>query len=138
MKTRYFIYCLTIVAVLFTKCKKEEEDYCAKWIGDWDFVTIVRDYYNTVVYDTIYYSGKIIRGNSKDELIFQYTPDDEILTEIFNNGGIFVPSCPCAGHSGWRCARGYFEGNDKVDLFYALEYKYNRSHRIIGTRKGKK
>jgi len=85
MKTKHFIFVLIAVAVLFTTCKKDD-DCCAKYIGDWDFVTVVSIIENStfIVKDTIYYSGTIIRGNDKNHLIIQFTENNVITVHVIS------------------------------------------------------
>jgi len=133
-----------VILLFFSGCDKDIRD---KYIGDWDFITEFKTekciYFDGYLHeleiireDTIYFSGKIILGNSENELLFHYTQNDDISTFINKNGGIYVPDYPCPGSA---CTRGNFEGNNKVYLYFGWNYGDSiQSQSIIGTKKGGK
>jgi len=131
---RITLFAATAIPLLFfTGCEKDNR---SKYIGDWEFVTEkilyqrdsigyrVMEWGDTVTHyseyvqigcDTVYYSGKISVGNLEDELIIQFTENDEVFVHINKEREIWqtFPSFYSTCH---RCSFGKFEKKDKLYL----------------------
>jgi len=119
-KITKIITATAVILLLFGGCKKD--DIRDKYTGDWDFITEKATYeqddlnnYELVRKDTVYYSGKINLGNLEDQLIIQFTENDEVLVAIDTKGKIWqaFPSYYLTCH---KCAFGEFEKKDKMYL----------------------
>jgi len=138
-KIRLTLVVATVVILFFfSGCDKDIRD---KYTGDWEFVTEKQwqTYKGGVIIttkcDTLYYTGSITSGSSEHELLIQYTKSDVITTFIDKKGGIYVPSCPCAGYA---CTRGDFEGENRMNLHFGFNWDYQENrevHKIVGTKK---
>jgi len=114
MKPQHFFYCLAIITIIFTACKKDK-DYSNKWTGEWDFV-VIDGYHHfnpdgppSSGEDTVYYLGKISLGNADKELNIKYTGTSSIILNVNEYGelsGFPTPYC-----------HGKFEGVDKIHLY---------------------
>lgn len=84
--------CILIFVILLVLggCKKKPFDYRNKYIGDWKFnVHIIEQNMDSVgsnVNDTFVYVGNIEYGTSSDEILINYTSDDDVMLEIDKNG----------------------------------------------------
>ena len=127
---------IILLLFLIMGCDKYHRD---RYTGNWDFVT-KRNIYtfdgSEYVFDrsdTIYYSGKITSGNLENQIIINYTENDEITASIDDDGTtVWTNYYPCA-----RCPSGSFEKKDKVSLNLVIYNKiYGRiNDKITGRKK---
>ena len=112
-KIKLTIATTAILLLFFTGCDKDIRN---KYIGDWEFITKIDsaqfDYdlndWIPLGFDTISYFGKITRGKYNDELIIQYTKQNEVTVWINHNGNLWT--------SLYGTSSGCFEGKDKMYL----------------------
>ena len=80
------------------------------------------------------YLGKIIQGNYNDELIIQYTEQNEVIAWINHNGNLWTSIYSIAGSDG---RHGYFEGKNKMylTLSYSRFGGFHTNHFIEGNKK---
>jgi len=132
---------IVVLLLFFAGCDKYHRD---RYIGDWNFVTerhtFMEDdlgYYEKVKIDTIYYTGKITHGTLENELIIQYTENNEILVHIGTDGYLWL-SYPRGDYGTChQCSVGNFEKKDKISLSNLYHY-VNQSEREIFSVNGKK
>jgi len=160
MKPQHFFYCLAIIAIIFTACKKET-DYRDKWTGTYEFTThdfVEGGYYPnpwTVSLDTtIYFTGTIKKfGKDRLKITFKsnakepgWDPDPRISTFTLPIYGLIFPRVCNLGdldYPEFRCDKGGFEGsfsNNEVSIKYwqsAGHYGYE-NYTIQGIKINKK
>ena len=127
-----------ILLLFFMGCDKDIRN---RYTGDWEFVTKIDssqfDYelnkWIPLGY-VISYSGKIIHGKNNDELIIQYTAQNEVTVWVNHNGNLWTSVYPIST-GGDR--HGYFEEKDKMylTLHYSKYGGFLTSHIIEGTKK---
>jgi hypothetical protein len=90
---------LIILLLYLSGCEKLTDNYRKKYVGIWDF----KYYYSeekvtigTTISDSVFYTGKISPGGDKDEIVIQYTAQNNITLHVDKNGLItdycFQPS----------------------------------------------
>ena len=107
---------ITIILLFFTSCDKDIRN---RYTGDWEFVTKIDsvqfDYdsnnWISLGFDTISFFGKIIRGEHNDELIIQYTEQNEVTVWVNHNGNLWTSVYTIAGVDN---RHGYFEEKNKM------------------------
>jgi len=137
-KVRLILATTLTVLLCFTGCDK---DIRGKYVGDWEFVTEIDsnqfdyDLYKWILlgFDTISYSGKIIYGEHNDELIIQYTEQNEVTAWVNHNGNLWTS----VYRTSTRSRHGYFEETNKMylTLSYSKYGGFLTDHYIIGTKK---
>ncbi len=94
----YFVVMATL-GLFFSNCKK---DLRCDYLGEWDF-RVERykdnaDFIGQHEHDTIFYTGKIMKGNDDIELIIKYTKDNQLLTTVLDDGTLDdLPTHYCTG-----------------------------------------
>jgi hypothetical protein len=117
---KIIITLITVAAIIlffFTGCDKYHRD---RYTGTWEFVVKIDsaqfDYdlhcWIPLGLDSFFYSGKIIHGKYNDELIIQYTEQNEVTVWVNHNGNLWTSVYPIVGN----IRHGYFDGNDKIYL----------------------
>jgi hypothetical protein len=139
MKPRHFFYGLVVLAICFSACKKDKEDFRDQWVGDWDFVIekcTFNEKHEIVKRDMVYYSGKISYGeagagdNKYRSLYIQYIENYDALLYVGYSNGVYEIYEYCG--LGSLCPRGQFEGDDKVKFY---DNNYTEFRNIEGIKK---
>jgi len=139
---------LTVIILIFffiIGCDKYHRD---RYTGTWEFIT-ERKYYNVddnsyelveIKRDTVYYIGKITMSNNENQIIIQYTKNDEINAGIDKDGYIYHET-----NWGGKYAAGQFVNSKKLHLrlpwgeFVMFEGDTDRRYdHIIGTKNGRR
>ena len=90
MKTQHFIYCLAIVAVFFTACKKDT-DYRDKWTGSYDCEEKYDRWDGAGNHEIKMYQVNVIVTTKGDELIdfFENRREQHYEVRISKDGSFY-------------------------------------------------
>jgi hypothetical protein len=119
-----------LIIFLMMSCDKDKY-HRDRYIGDWDFVTKI-NYFKSVndnaigiileKSDTIYYLGKITYGTFENDILIQYTDNDEIFAYIDNDKKtLWTEAYPFP-----KSPSGFFEENNKIFLNLVVYYNQNK------------
>ena len=115
-------------------CNEEPKDYRDKWVGDWDFVTVITSIppQQNITRDTICYSGKIYKVEADNELMIKYMETNSIKARVDEGGKL----------SDLHTSGSFNEGKfmDTNLIYISLWYggaHYGRGYFIKGVKKRK-
>lgn len=113
MKIKITIGLILSALVIFFSCEKESKDYRDKYTGNWDFTVELTkvniDSIGQYEQDSVLYSGKIIKGNTENEINIQYAESENIILVVGEFGEMSgFPTQYCSGN---------FEGESKIHLY---------------------
>jgi hypothetical protein len=135
-----FFPATTIIIVLImviSGCEKFQDNYRKKYLGTWEF----RYYYSeqNITYgitesDSVFYTGAIDAGVTKDEIVIRYTAQDTITLHIDKNGLVtdycWAPSYCYGGFTEERLFK--YEWSSRVNAMGATKIY---SKKIYGEKK---
>jgi len=124
---------IILMIFLIMGCDKYHRD---RYTGTWDFVITkyIHEYDDLGIfvkteYDTIYsYTGKIKLGNYENNLIIQYSENDEIIVHVDNDGSFRTYSIPPDISVG-----GKFEDRKNIYFYLLFWNKLDSSGNYVNT-----